>query len=118
MPEIHLSRRQIGKSSEVLDCELDVTAKSGMGLGAVFAPSWALVKAKAEGTLSEEEYEVEYFAHLRQISPKHYAALMQFGAMHGNRICFLCYCRDGTFCHTYLLIAYLTSEFPNHFSIL
>jgi len=112
---IRLTRAAINRT----DNGLDVTRKSGEGLGLVFAPTWDMIRAHKTNTISDGTYTKKYLEILAGIPEDLYAELYRFGALStqpSGVLTFLCYCRDGKFCHTYLLMNYLIERFPNHFS--
>lgn len=97
---------------------LDVTRKTGAGLGLVFAPPWELVEAHKHGRMTDEEYTWRYQAILRAIPDERFHEAWRLGMDHFNgRLVLLCYCKDGKFCHTYLLINHILERFPDLFSI-
>jgi len=107
--QIGLTRATIGESSG-----LDVTAKSAQGWARKLAPSWSLVMGHKRGSLHDAAYEEEYLKQLAfDLGAVHfpYVQLWHYGLQHGRQICFLCYCRDGAFCHTHLLIDYIISNY-------
>lgn len=109
---VALKRGQIGRvRSGIL---LDVTAKSASGWAVAFAPSWEMVSSHKSGTMGDAEYKRLYEAILDLAGEKAFDRLHQFGAQGTVRL--LCYCPDGRFCHTHLLIDYAVRRFPQWFS--
>lgn len=98
---------------------LDVTRKSGVGLGLVFAPPWELVTAHKQGSMTDEDYTSRYMAQLQAIPDEKYHEAWRLAVQHfDGRLVLRCYCKDGKFCHTYLLIEHMLERFPDLFSII
>jgi len=89
---------------------LDVTAKFGVGIGKLFAPTWQMVMGVKSGEMSLAAYAARY----RDI----YLAARASGAVQRlfdltrdcEELILLCFCSDGRFCHTLLLAAWLRQE--------
>jgi hypothetical protein len=97
---------------------LDVTRKTGKGLGLAFAPPWDMVEAHKHGRMSDEDYTLRYQSQLEGIHDERYHELWRLAMDHfAGRLVLRCYCKDGVFCHTYLLINHLLKRFPDLFSI-
>jgi hypothetical protein len=97
---------------------LDVTRKTGRGLGLVFAPPWNMVEAHKHGRMTDERYTELYLEQLRRIPDERYHELWQLAVVHFNaRLVLRCYCKDGAFCHTYLMIDHMLERFPALFCI-
>lgn len=109
MDKIKLNRAQIRYSGKD---RLDITIKSASGWALRLAPTWNMVWSHKQGTISNEEYRQRYFAILDRIEFP-LKELLDFGK--DGTITFVCYCSDGKFCHTYLLIDYLISTYPEYF---
>ena len=100
---------ETGKNIETV--VLDVTAKSGTGIGKVFAPTWAMVKGVKSGAKPIADYSTCY----RGI----YLAARESGAVRQlfdliencDELILLCYCSEGYFCHTLLLKEWLIKDF-------
>lgn len=109
---VKLNRAQIGRARG-----LDVTVKSAKGWAKAFAPTWPMVLDHKAGKLTNAEYTEQYIRILDSI-PKGGAvrALWNEGQKTGQ-VTLLCFCKDGAFCHTYLLIDYLTSKYPDYFGV-
>jgi len=90
---------------------VDTTVKSATGLWKAFAPTWTMVMGVKHGQLSHDDYTAQYHAMLAQVDANVWEALAQH-----ERVTFLCYCRDGWFCHTHLLIDYAVAPWPERFS--
>lgn len=89
---------------------LDTTAKSGSGIGKVFAPEWSFLMQYKQGELSWQEYEAKYLALLR----KRYAQNKEpfEAACRMKSVVLLCYCKNsvsnGQRCHRYILVQVLS----------
>jgi hypothetical protein len=93
---------------------LDITVKSGQGIGVLFAPTWELVCGHKAGkgdprfvgkyaALSDEQYAERFLALLRtryQRQPQAFAQVLE------RDYCLTCFCAVGCFCHR-LLVAEL-----------
>jgi hypothetical protein len=88
--KVKLRRAQL--RGKVAVGQIDVTARTGRPE----APEWAWVKAYKAGWMSEEEYTRLYHAKR-------------------ERVACLCHCRDGQFCHTVLLVEWLTCHYAAGF---
>ncbi|GJL61870.1 MAG: hypothetical protein NPIRA04_05240 [Nitrospirales bacterium] len=100
-----LRRAQIGKSEGI-----DTTVKSAKGLWKAFAPSWAMVMGVKEGKISEMQYIEQYSVILGNVKAEVWDALAQH-----EHVALLCYCRNGWFCHTHLIIEYAVKHWPERF---
>ena len=69
-----------------------------------------MVKDHQQGNITNSQYIQQY----RLILDKVRDSLVQACKGH-THINFQCYCKDNTFCHTYILIQYLIYYFPNFF---
>jgi len=84
---------------------LDITVKSGAGLGKLLAPTWDLVLGVKGGTISEEEYTRVYLALLRE---RYRGRKEQFlEVLRRDEVVLLCYCRKGWFCHRHIAVEVL-----------
>jgi len=99
---IKLNRGQIGKKAGI-----DVTVRANLPV----SPTWEMVRKSKDGVISILEYIDWYKARLDIKRDEVYAWAKTFT----EDITFLCYCRDDDFCHTYLLIDWLVSNFPMEF---
>lgn len=108
---VALKRGQIGKVRG--DRLLDVTVKSATGWAAAFAPTWEMVSGHKDGTMGDAEYRERYEAIL-DASGDAFDRLRQLGAEGPVKL--LCYCPDGRFCHTHLMIDYAIKKHPQWFS--
>jgi len=95
---------------------LNTTVKSGIGLGAVFVPTWKMVMASKQGQLSWEAYIEEYTALMRQRYAKNPAAFVE--ALGSDELIVCCYCRDThdttKHCHSYILVEILEKVAAHH----
>lgn len=117
---IILRRGQVGK-----ELGLDITVKSSSGFGRMFAPTWNMVlglkKEKGDTRwpnikpITQAQYVEMYVDILDNISPEFWERLQIIGQQVGE-ITFLCYCKDGDFCHTYLLRDYMINRWPDIYS--
>ena len=66
-----------------------------------FAPTWAMVKAYKEGTLSEEAYTQQYITLMKA----RYAdnKTPWYAVLRASEVALGCYCHPGKFCHRHLL---------------
>lgn len=115
-PKVRVARAQL-KSGETSPGGVDVTRKSGRGLGLLFAPTWDMVMQHKKGCMTDEEYTERYLALLEKVPREAIDKLHQHGLWNGGLLVLYCYCRDGLFCHTYLLLSFLTSRFPALFTL-
>ena len=114
--EIRSCRINVYKGSD----KLDITVKSGRGIGKELAPSWELVRGfksvrcahrrpvrtgsrdlRLTGKLSWDEYEAGYLEMLRKVWVEKRWVFRRLFRM--GRVTFVCYCRDDRFCHRRLL---------------
>lgn len=81
---------------------IDTTVKTGFK---ELAPTWAMVLGYKDNSLSPEKYTQMYHLMLersRETHPAFWEALFR-----QKKIALGCYCKPDTFCHRYLLVAYL-----------
>ena len=90
---------------------LDVTVKSAKTLGRYFAPTWAMVMGHKSGAMPDDVYVTNYVEKLDKL----YWPPIVEELEKSEHITFLCYCKDNTFCHTYLLMDYLVKHFNDNF---
>lgn len=116
-PHVLLSRAQIGRDVT----GIDVTVRGQDTYGRHFAPTWALVLDHKAGRITNEEYAARY---LKLLEDRYnddpwtrtaVAYLHQYGRSRNDRAVLLCYCRDGVFCHTHLLMKWLIERHPDLF---
>lgn len=96
---------------------LDVTRKTGVGLGAKFAPTWEMIMGHKSGAIDDAEYAERYFEILDMLPEQAFEDLHQYGLEQGGRLVLQCYCASGKFCHTILLIQYLRQKHGDKFCI-
>lgn len=73
----HIATARIGYRGCADERVLDTTVKSGMGLGAVFAPTWKLVMGVKRGELSWSAYVEGYTALMRDRYRENQAAFLE-----------------------------------------
>jgi hypothetical protein len=96
---------------------LDVTKKSGTGIGKMLSPTWDMVMGSKNGTMPSAEYKRLYHEILNGTAIAVFNLLHQLGQRNADVLTFLCYCKDGEMgCHTYLLMDYLIERFPELFT--
>ena len=100
-----LMRGQIGKATGI-----DTTVKSSHGHYRALAPTWDMVMEYKSGRMSPTEYTSLYQQILTCVPNTVWDALV---AQPDQTL--LCYCRDGQFCHTHLIIDYLLAQDPERF---
>ena len=112
--KIKLKRAQIGKAPG-----LDITVKSAQGFAQAFAPTWDMVMGHKSGELSDNQYSYKYTQILMRgcYDPvkRSHILLHRHGQENGGEVTLLCYCSDGKFCHTHLMIDWLTEQYPDLF---
>ncbi len=107
-----LRRAPIRRNVLVPENALNVTVKSAIGLGRVFAPSWRMVMDHKNKKMTDEEYRTLYLDILRGVSTTQWEQLHEYGIGGGGGIITLmCYCPDGTFCHTYQMIDFAVRHY-------
>jgi uncharacterized protein YeaO (DUF488 family) len=73
-----------------------------------------MVMGHKRGELTNDAYVQAYTEILRRLDRTWWAALEQH--FRGQQILTLkCYCRDGAFCHTHLIIEHAVREYPDLF---
>ena len=80
---------------------LDITAKSGKGIGLIFAPPWDMVMGVKRGRISEAEYTERYLELLRRRYRQNEAVFMSL--LRRKRVVLCCYCGVG-FCHRHIAV--------------
>src|SRR5512145_1067483 len=93
---------------------VDVTVKSAVGFARSFAPTWHMVMGYKNGTLTEGQYTEQYMKILNAVSVEAWRWL--YAQAVNGEVTLLCYCRDGWFCHTHLLIDYACKKYPKAFT--
>jgi predicted NAD-dependent protein-ADP-ribosyltransferase YbiA (DUF1768 family) len=94
---------------------LDITVKSARGQASKLAPTWSLVSQYKSGKISARQYCDVYIAQLSKLSEEGYfEKLAKWAEPHGKlELC--CYCKDGEFCHTYIVADYICAHYPELF---
>jgi len=103
---ITLYRAQLGKPGVT---GIDVTVRACI-MGA--SPTWKYVCGLKNGSITQEEYEHWYRNQLDTYADEVVAWVCR---QHKDVITFLCFCKDGAFCHTYILIDWLVKRRPDLF---
>ena len=84
---------------------LNTTIKSGVGLGAIFAPTWNMVMSSKQGKITWDEYTTQYTALMRQRYCDNQPAFIE--AILSEELVLCCYCKDTSqttrHCHRYIL---------------
>ena len=93
---------------------VNTTWLSGWGAGKAFAPSRDMVRAYQRGLVTEFEFAQRYYAKLDLLSRENWEELYH-EAVKPRMLTVLCYCRDGQFCHTHLMIEYMVEYYPDMF---
>ena len=93
---------------------VDVTVKSAVGYARSFAPTWSMVMGYKNGTLTEAQYTEQYVRILDAVSIEAWRRL--YAQAVNREVVLLCYCREGQFCHTNLIIQFATEKYPKAFS--
>ena len=107
---VKLTRAQIRPGVE----GVDVTVKSAKGFARSFAPGWNMVMGYKRGMFTEAQYTERYMKILDAVSVEAWRWL--YAQAVNGEVTLLCYCRDGQFCHTYLLIDYAVKKYPTAFT--
>lgn len=102
-----LMRAQIGQSGP----GIDTTVKSAQGIWRAFAPKFSMVMGHKAGTVSDAQYMAHYEPILARVPALVWDALAERETQ-----TLLCYCRDGWFCHTHIIIEYAVTRWPDRFS--
>jgi len=92
---------------------VDVTVKSAKDMARFFAPTWGIVMNHKSGAINDEQYTKAYRKILDDVGRNAWVWLAN-QAVDGE-VTVLCFCRDGSFCHTYLLAAYAAEKYPDLF---
>ena len=93
---------------------VDVTVKPAVSFARSFSPTWNIVMGYKKWTLTEAQYTEQYMKILDAVSVEAWRWL-HAQAVNGE-VVLLCYCRDNSFCHTYLIIDYACQKYPKAFS--
>lgn len=81
---------------------LDITVKSGKGIGKVFAPTWDMVMGVKQGRITEAEYTERFLNLLRERYRQDEGAFIE--VLKREQVVLMCYCRAGAFCHRHLVV--------------
>jgi hypothetical protein len=108
MPTLRVATSRINHRAKEDELVLNCTAKSGKGIGKVFAPTWELLMDSKEGRRTWEEYTDGFYKLLRQryASPL-YRQVFDEVLSSDKVVVFCCYCNDvyeNHHCHRYLLV--------------
>ena len=107
---------RIDYQGRVGQCVLNTTVKSGSGLGAVFAPTWKMVMASKQNTISWQSYVEQYTALMRQRYQANHLAFLE--ALSSAELIVCCYCKDThattKHCHRYILVEILEKVAAYH----
>lgn len=84
---------------------LNTTVKSGVGSGAIFAPTWNMVMSSKQGKITWDEYTTQYNELMRNRYRDNQPAFIE--AMQSEELVLCCYCKDTyqttRHCHRYIL---------------
>lgn len=99
---------------------LDITVKGNHPIGSLYAPTWNMVNAVKNGTLSEELYTGQYYNLLIERWKTNGSEMMKlvedlqsnfYTGAHAKDITLVCFCPSGSFCHRYLLVKFLQHNY-------
>jgi uncharacterized protein YeaO (DUF488 family) len=93
---------------------VDVTVKLARPEAKAFAPTWGMVMDYKNGATTMAQYTVAYQLIVDQVT-REQAEWLHSKSINST-VTLLCYCRDGDFCHTYLLMDMLPKRFPDLFT--
>jgi hypothetical protein len=100
---------RLGYQGRVGQRVLNTTVKSGSGLGAVFAPTWNMVMAFKQGSITWDTYREQYTTLMRQRYQANPSAFLE--VLSSDELILCCYCTDThttmKHCHRYLLVEIL-----------
>lgn len=87
---------------------LDITVKSGQGVGRLLAPTWDMVLRLKRGVLSQDAYQQSYLQLLRERFRQDRAGFLAIlTPANADALHIGCYCAPHTFCHRYLAVEVL-----------
>ncbi len=86
---------------------VDITVKSGQGLGKLLVPTWDMVMGIKRGTLSQVDYTGLYLNLLRTRYRNDKASFIQLLTPDTGELCIGCFCRPHSFCHRYIAVEVL-----------
>lgn len=110
---VSLKRAQMSALRFMGQAYVDVTAKSGEGMALFFAPPWELVMGHKQGRITDEAFTEVYEQQLAALSEDVWLWLYQLGGSGSITLC--CYCADGKFCHSLLIIDHALRRYPSLF---
>ena len=97
-----------GQIGHIQQPHLDITVKSGQGLGRLLAPTWEMVMGFKRGALSQADYEAMYIDLLRQRYRQGRSGFIRILTLENtDAIRLVCYCKPHTYCHRYLAVEVL-----------
>ncbi len=97
-----------GQIARIRHPYLDITVKSGTGLGRLLSPTWDMVLGVKRGVLSEAEYTEQYLSLLRGRYRQNSGGFIRIlTPENADLITLACYCKPHTFCHRYLAVEVL-----------
>jgi uncharacterized protein YeaO (DUF488 family) len=91
---------------------IDITVKNAKPEHKCMAPTWDMVMGHKSKKMSDKEYTVAYEKIINNNIEK---ILNLLNNTKEDIIYFKCFCADGKFCHTYILIDYLTNNYSKLF---
>jgi hypothetical protein len=86
----------------------DITIRAGLPV----SPTWRMIKEYKAGTLSKAQYTTKYIDILEANKQAVYDWIT---SLPERLVVFLCFCPEGEFCHTHLLIEWLIEKWPDEF---
>ena len=97
-----------GQIGRIQQPYLDITVKSGQGLGRLLAPTWEMVMGIKRGALDQAGYEAMYIDLLRQRYRQDRSGFIRILTPENTDVIRLgCYCKPHTYCHRYLAVEVL-----------
>jgi len=96
-----------GQISRISRPYLDITVKSGQGLGKLLSPTWDMVMGIKRGTLSHADYTDRYIELLRTRYRNDKAGFIQLLTPDSDELLVACFCRPHSFCHRYIAVEVL-----------
>ncbi len=84
---------------------LDITVKGKDPIGKVFAPSWKMVMGSKDGKITWDEYSTMYNELMRESYTVHRKTWDE--VLNREEVSLVCFCKEGSQCHRYLLADYL-----------
>ncbi|MBN1427420.1 MAG: hypothetical protein JXB07_03485 [Anaerolineae bacterium] len=103
-----------GQINRISQPYLDITIKSGQGLGKLLAPTWDMVMGIKRGTLSHAGYTERYLDLLRTRYCDNKAGFIQLLTPSNGELLIGCYCRPYSFCHRYIAVEVLQKIGQSH----